>query len=177
MPGNACMLCGTDLWDVGRYVSSGNVVLCQSCVDVLKQAMDNAEGDGETEVKLPPRIHGEAPDPDAADNIAAAFYATFRSGGSGDLDDYLEDADELTEYIRQAGTRHPMAPSDVRVDAIRFRHPQLAEVRYQILLGGGPGGFPFQGKASYRDGKWRVTREALAEVLSRAGVVVPPPQR
>lgn len=174
MPGNACMMCGTDLWDVGRYVSTGNLVLCQSCVDILKRAMDNAEAHGEAEVKVPPRVHGEAPDPDAAERIAAAFYATFRSGGGGNLDDYLEDAEELTQYIEQAGSRHPMAPSDVRVEAIRFRSPRLAEVRYQILLGGGPAGFPFQGTAAYRDGKWRVTRQALADVLSRAGVVVPP---
>ena len=177
MPGNACMMCGTDLWDVARYVSTGNLVLCQSCVDILKQAMDDAEVDGETEVKLPPRVHGAAPDPEAADFIAAAFFATFRSGGAGNLGDYLEDAEELTQYIEQAASRHPMAPSDVRVEAIRFRSPKLAEVRYQILLGGGPAGFPFQGTAAYHDGKWRVTREALAEVLSRAGVVVPPRRR
>ena len=67
--GSVCMVCGVDLWDVERYVSVGAVVMCQSCVDALKRALDDADGTGEIEVALPappPRVYGSAPDEEAA---------------------------------------------------------------------------------------------------------------
>jgi hypothetical protein len=169
-----CMVCGADLWDVGRYVSAGSVVICQSCVDVLKTAMDRAQGDGETEVVIPPRVHGPVPDDDAASAVAKAFTMTFGSQYD-DLDDYLEDTDELGPLLAEGARRHGGGSQySARVDAIRFPHPDTAEVRYQIVMNGGPAGFPFEGTAIRRDGCWRVTRETVARALSGAGVFVPP---
>ncbi len=170
-----CMVCGADLWDVARYVSAGSVVICQSCVDVLKTAMDRAEGDGETEVVIPPRVHGPVPDEDAVAAVAKAFTMTFGSQYD-DLDDFLEDAAELGALLAEAGRRHGGGGGQysVRVDAIRFPRPDTAEVRFQIVLNGGPAGFAFQGTALRRDGLWRVSRETVARVVSGAGVFVPP---
>jgi hypothetical protein len=168
------MVCGADLWDVARYVSAGSVVICQSCIDVLKTAMDRAQGDGETEVVIPPRVHGAVPDDDAAAAVAKAFTMTFGSQFD-DLDHYLEDATELGALLAEGARRHGGGSQySARVDAIRFPRPDTAEVRYQIVMNGGPAGFPFQGSAVRRDGHWRVTRETVARALSGAGVFVPP---
>ena len=174
--GSVCMVCGVDLWDVDRYVSAGAVVICQSCVDALKRVMDDADGTGEIEVRLPappPRVHGAAPDDEAAAAIARAFVRTFDSD-EDQLDDDLEDAAELGALLAQArGRAGPTASFAARVDGIRFRSPDRAEVRFQILMNGNPMG-SFQGSAVRRDRHWRVTRETIARLLANYGVAVPP---
>jgi hypothetical protein len=174
--GSACMVCGVDLWDVERYVSTGAVVICQSCVEVLKRAIDDADDTGEIEVRLPappPRVHGPAPDDEAASEIAWAFTRTFDSD-EDQLDDALEDAAELGALLAQArGRVGPTTRFAARVDGIRFRSPDLAEVRFQILMNGNPMG-SFQGSAARRDGRWRVTRETVARLLANYGVTVAP---
>lgn len=171
--GSSCMVCGTDLWDVERYASAGAVVICQACVDVLKRAMDDADGTGEIEVTLPPRVHGDAPDAEAAMCVARAFVRTFGSEYD-DLDDYLEDAAELGPLLRQGAVRFgPAAHFTGRVNALRFPRPDVAEVRFQILMNGNPTGWQFEGTAARRDGKWRVTRDTVARVLRTTGVDVP----
>jgi hypothetical protein len=174
--GSACMVCGIDLWDVERYVSAGAVVICQSCVEVLKRAMDDTSATGEIEVRLPappPRVHGTAPDDEAAADIARAFVRTFDSD-EDQLDGELEDAAELGALLAQArGRAGPAARFAARVDGIRFRSSDLAEVRFQILMNGNPMG-NFQGSAARRGGHWRVTRETIARLLANYGVVVAP---
>jgi hypothetical protein len=160
-------------------VSAGSVVICQSCVDALKRAMDNADGSGEIEVALPappPRVHGPAPDDEAAAAIAGAFSRTFDSDEDR-LDDALEDAVELGALLAQArGRAGPAASFAARVDGIRFRSPDLAEVRFQILMNGNPMG-SFQGSAARRDGHWRVTRETITRLLANYGIAVRAPRR
>jgi hypothetical protein len=174
--GSVCSVCGVDLWDVERYVSAGPVAICESCVDVLKRAVDDAGGTGEIEVRLPaprPRVHGPAPDDDAAAAIAGAFIRTFDSD-EDQLDDDLEDAVELGALLTQArGRAGPAARFAARVDGIRFRSSDLAEVRFQILMNANPVG-SFQGSAARRDGHWRVTRETISRLLANYGVVVAP---
>src|SRR5262245_16197546 len=95
--GSLCMACGVDLWDVYRYVSAGSVVICQSCVDALKRAADDAPGAGEIAVEVPaplPRVQGTPPDDEAAAAITRAFTRTFASDVE-DLDNDLEDATEV----------------------------------------------------------------------------------
>jgi hypothetical protein len=174
--GSVCMVCGIDLWDVERYASAGAVVICQSCVDVVKRAVDDAGATGEIEVRLPappPRVHGAAPDDEAAAEIAVAFTRTFDSD-EDQLEDELEDAAELGALLAQArGRVGPAARFAARVDGIRFRSSDRAEVRFQILMNGNPMG-SFQGSAARRDGHWRVTRETIARLLANYGVVVAP---
>ncbi|MBV8951211.1 MAG: hypothetical protein JOZ99_10075, partial [Actinobacteria bacterium] len=128
---------------------------------------------GKTEVTLPPRVHGPAPDDEAPAAVAKAFAQTFGSGAVVS-NDYVEDAEEMAGYIGQAGSRYgPLTQFTVRIDAIRFPDPDIAEVRFQMVMNAGPSGFPFQGAARRRDGTWRVTRDTVARVLGTAGVTVP----
>lgn len=123
---------------------------------------------------LPPRVHGEAPDPDAAMHVARAFVRTFGSDDD-DLDDYLEDAAELGALLRQGAVRFgPAARFTARVNALRFPRHDLAEVRFQMLMNGNPTGYQFEGTAARSDGTWRVTRDTVARVLRTTGVDVPP---
>ncbi len=81
--GSVCMVCGVDLWDVERYVSAGAVVICQSCIDVLKRAIDDTDETGEIEVRLPvppPRVHGPVPDDDSAGENRAGVFPDIRFG-------------------------------------------------------------------------------------------------
>jgi hypothetical protein len=135
--------------------------------------MDGAQGNGETEVIIPPRVHGDAPDDDAPVAVARAFTLTFQSGYS-DLDDYLEDATELGPLLERGGQQRGGGSYSARVEAIRFPRADIAEVRYQILMNGSPSGFAFQGSAVCRGGKWRVTRRTISQVLATVGVTVPP---
>jgi hypothetical protein len=170
------MACGVDLWDVDRYVSVGAVVICESCLDVVTRAVDKAHGSGEIVVHVPaptPRVHGPVPDEDAAAEIASAFVRTFDSD-EDQLDDDLEDAAELGALLAQAGARvGPATHFGARVDGIRFRDPNLAEVRFQVLMSGNPVG-SFQGSAArHDDGRWRVTRQTVARLLANYGIEKP----
>jgi hypothetical protein len=171
------MVCGADLWDVERYVSAGAVQVCAGCVDALKQALDRTDDIGEIEVVPAPKVHGPAPSDEAAAMVAKAFSRTFGSRYDA-LDDYLEDAQELGNLLREGAGRYgPGAQFSARVDAIRFPRPDLSEVRFQILAGNSPVGFAFQGTATLRDGHWRVSRETVARLLSTIGMNVGRPRR
>jgi len=112
-------------------------------------------------------VHGPAPDNEAAAAIARAFTRTHNSD-----QDQLDDASELGALLAQArGRAGPGATFAGRVDGIRFRSPDLAEVRFQILMNGNPMG-NFQGSAARRDGHWRVTRETIARLLATYGIPV-----
>jgi hypothetical protein len=175
--GSVCMACGVDLWDVERYLSAGSVVICESCVELLNRAVNDTNASGEIEVRIPvpaPRVHGPVPGDDAVPAITKAFVRTFDSNEDR-LDDDLEDATELGALLAQARTRGgPAARFSARVDGIRFRTDDVAEVRYQILMNGNPMG-SFQGSAArHDDGHWRVTRQTVARLLGNYGVQVPP---
>ena len=142
------MVCGADLWDVDRYITAGGISICAACVTLLKDAIDNASEAGGTEVTLPPRVHGAAPDADAPAAVAQAFTSTF-SRGSENLGEYLEDADELVPLFEQAGrTVGPLAQLRVRIDAMRFPAEDTAEVRFQILSMAVPPAFPSRERRS-----------------------------
>ena len=81
--------------------------------------MDAETGTGATEVVIPPRVHGSAPDPEAAAAIAKAFALTFQSGFS-ELDDCLEDAGELGPLLEQAGRQRGAGQYAARVGVAMF---------------------------------------------------------
>jgi hypothetical protein len=175
--GFSCMVCGMDLWDVGRYVSAGAVVICDSCIGILKDAVDGAEGSGNTEVMLPPRTSGPVPDDSSAAAIAKAFVMTFGSEYD-DLDDYLEAASELGPVLAQAGAQFGGARFTTRVNRIRFTNADQADVRFQVCMNGALTGWPFQGTAVRGDdGHWRVTRETVWRVVPGGGGPFPGPRR
>jgi len=166
------MVCGVDLWDVERYASAGSLTICQPCVDAIKSALDGTKEPGEVAVRVPvasPPVHGEAPDEHAASAIARAFARTFDSD-EDQLDDDLEDAGELGPALAESRSRFaPATHFGARVDAIRFRTSDRAEVRFRVLMSGNPVG-SFQGSAARSDGKWRVTRDTVVRLLASDGV-------
>jgi hypothetical protein len=174
----ACLFCGRDLWDVGRYVSSGPVAICDACIADAARALQQAAARGETEVLMPPRVFGGSADADrdSAREIAEAFRGVF--GGAREqpvFSTVLEDGEELGAYLLEGRERHGNVQSSGRVNAVRFTRPDRAEVRFHIDLQRGMGGtFPMIGEAVHRDGRWLVSRETFASVLARGGIQIPP---
>ena len=147
-------------------MSAGLVSICARCIDDAQRMMTDARVE-DRQLFLPPRVFGEEPDP-------AAHEAVIRAITDPPSRDNLEDFDELEPYLprsRQAPSQHLLAST--RVLRVRFLSPTLAEVQFEIYLGG-QGGFPFTHQVS-RDGQqWLRSREDQAELLRRGGVVVPP---
>jgi hypothetical protein len=163
--GAACMVCGTDLWDVERYVDAVAVVICEPCVDRLRDALDTGQPTGAIELRMPPRVHGDAPDEGAVGAVADAFVQTFGCEYH-DLDDYMEDASTLGPQLAgRAQSFGPGARFTARVDRMRFTSPRRAEVRFQICMNGRPvvtlGGAAVRGA----DDNWRVTRGTVMGVM------------
>jgi Clp amino terminal domain, pathogenicity island component/ClpX C4-type zinc finger len=162
---NLCSFCQRDLWEVQHYVSAGVVSICAQCIEDAQRMMSDARVE-DHRLFLPPRVFGEEPDP-------AAREAVIRAITDPPSRDNLEDFDELEPYLGEAGRRHPGVSASTRVSRVRFLSPTLAEVQFEIYLGG-QGGFPFTHQVR-RDGqRWLRRREDQAELLRRGGVVVPP---
>jgi hypothetical protein len=170
-----CSFCGRDLWEVGRYVSAGPATICEDCTAAAVGALKEAKTTPGGEIPFPPRLFGTAPDDRAVDEVVAVL--TFLLGDTpiehASLSDAIEDADELEPYLQEAGRRHSVRPSAVRVERLRFLDDDTAEVEFVIQLHGGQG-FSITGNAVRRDDRWFISRETVARVLQLGGIVVPP---
>jgi hypothetical protein len=124
-------------------------------------------------VVFPPRLFGTAPDDRTVDEVVAVFQTLFGAPPGEPDATAVEEAEDLEPYLAEAGRRHPVRPSAVRVERLRFLDDDSADVEFVIHLHGGPG-FPFSGRAVRRDDQWLVSRDTVARVLQRAGVVVAP---
>ena len=161
-------MCGRDLWEVTRYVSAGHLQVCDVCLDVARQALENADPEAGREVFMPPRVFGEVPDAKAVSEITTAFQLVHT-----DPHRYQEDAEELAPYIQTAEERTPIRRTGAYVDRIQFVAPEKAEVRFHLLLtAAGP--FVFEGSAVQRDGRWLVSRDTSVRLLGFGGIQVPP---
>lgn len=172
--GRFCSFCGRDLWEVERYVTTGAATICELCVELARQTLVAAGPDAARELSLPPRVFGDAPDAEALDDVVNAFRMAFVGDPtqSSEALRHMEDPDDLAPYVEEASRRTSVRVETIRVDRIRFIGSGRAEVRFQLVLSGG-GGFPFEGLAVNSGGRWLVSRETMARVLSRGGVVVP----
>ncbi len=129
-------------------------MICADCVEVASEVLPQAPEEGGRELNFPPRVFGEPPDDSAVSDITESFRMVFGgAAGRPELrEGHLEDAEEMCALLDAAGERNPgMGPSKTRVDRIRFVSPDLADVRFQIVLPAG-GAFPFDGQAVRRDG-------------------------
>jgi hypothetical protein len=148
----AFAFCGSDLWEVSKYVSAGHVAICADCVEVASACLLSSAGSLDREIFFPPRCFGVVPDEEAVHAIAKVFHEVF-GGGAADRKvraDYLEDAEELAGVFDEAGARHPGVTASARVDRIRFLDQDTAEVRFQLTVGGGPGPM-FDGRVVRRE--------------------------
>ena len=169
----SCMLCGRDSWEVDHYVTDGNVMVCQVCIQDAAAAMDEA-GEETRLVRLPPRVFGTEPASGAAASIARSVAAVVGPEPDEGWDPYLEDAAEVLPYVLQARQRTPLGTAQGIVRRLRFLSPTTAWVYLAVHLGPGSSGFPFEGPVRLIDGSWKVTRELLAKMIGAAGVELPP---
>ncbi len=167
-----CSFCGRDLWEVGRYVSTGTATtICEDCLRIALGALETYAPDRGGEVPFPPRLFGTAPDEDAVEQVVAAFRTSF--GPDPDRRNALENVDELEPYMAEARQRQPGEATPIRVERLRFLDGDTAEVQFQVGLVGGPG-VTYNGTAVRRGGHWMVSRDTMAQVLRPTGVIVPP---
>jgi hypothetical protein len=169
----SCILCGRDSWEVDHYVTDGNVMVCQVCIEDAAAAMDEA-GEETRLVRLPPRVFGKEPTPGAAASIARSIAAMVGPEPDEGWDAYLEDAAEVRPFVLQARQRTPLGGAQGIVRRLRFLSPTTAWVYLAVHLGPGSSGFPFEGPVRLIDGSWKVTRELQAKMLGAAGVELPP---
>jgi hypothetical protein len=175
-PAQACSFCGRDLWEVDRYVTGSAGVICDACVESTRQALESAPAEAGRALTLPPRVFGDAPDPDAVPEIETAVRAVF--GGEDDQEwvRSLEDGKRLLPIRMEVRTRlPPTSEISVRLDRVRFHGTDEAEMRFTISLGAG--GFSYEGRVRRKAGRWEVTRETYCQVIQQVGVRCPPPER
>ena len=118
---------------------------------------------------------------DAEDAIERAYEIVLASGLSDrEPAAAIESGDNLVETMREVQSLFPIRPQiDVSVDYVRFLDEDEAEVGYGLLLPGPrplPGAFPSNGYAVNEGGTWKMARATYAELVGRAGIVVPPPK-
>jgi hypothetical protein len=165
-----CMLCGRDLWDVPKYVSAGHVCICAECINLAHEQLLASAGSADRVVLFPPRVFGAVPDAEAVDAITTTFSALFGADAprTQDRSAYLEDAEDLTPVVQEAGARNPGMTATTHVDRIRSLDRDTAEVRFQLLVAGGQGPI-FAGRVVRRRRSWIATRETALRVLALGG--------
>ncbi|MBO0731163.1 MAG: hypothetical protein J2P57_18045, partial [Acidimicrobiaceae bacterium] len=164
-----------ELWEVDRFITAGDVKVCEQCVTTAGEVLRAAQLEGRgPELQLPPRAFGEVPDDHALDEIVSVFERVF-SGTVSDADraTFLEDADGLRAYEEEAVERHGRRLTGCRVERVRFIGPVRARVRFTLTLTQG-GTIQMDGIARQRDGLWKVSRDTQVDLLRRIGVQVPP---
>jgi hypothetical protein len=178
LPAQACSFCGRDLWEVDRYVTGSAGVICDACVESTRQALESAPAEAGRALTLPPRVFGEPPDGDAMAEIDSAVGAVF--GGEDDEEwvRSLEDGQRLLPVRTEVRARvPPMSDISVRLDRVRFRGTDDAEMRFTISLAPSAGGFSYEGSLHRNAGRWQVTRDTYCLVIQQLGVRCPPPER
>jgi Clp amino terminal domain, pathogenicity island component/ClpX C4-type zinc finger len=170
-----CVLCGRDLWEVGRYVRGESGAVCDECISTSAQTLADSSDDRRA-VTLPPRLYGfEEVDPSTPTAITESFQRAFASGAPEEAARVIEDGDAIQPFMAQAGERAPhIRPTGVHVNRIRFTGKNHAEVRFTLELAGGPDGITFDGTAIRQQDRWLVSRETVGQMLAPVGVRLPP---
>jgi Clp amino terminal domain, pathogenicity island component len=170
-----CVLCGRDLWEVGRYVRGETGAVCEECISASVQTLAVSRGD-QRAVTLPPRLYGaEGMDPATPAAITESFQRAFAGGTPEEAAPFIEDGETIQPFMAQAGERAPhIRPSGVHLNRIRFSGNNRAEVRFTLELAGGPDGITFEGTVIRQRDRWLVSRETIGQMLARVGVRLPP---
>ncbi len=172
-PHRTCALCGRDLWETERYVSGEFARVCDQCIAIGHQRIEDAESADEgPEIFLPPRVFGDVPSEEAVAQMVTAFEQAFNITDPAEETLYLEDPETLRSYRDEAARRTQQRIATCRVDRLRFVAPDRAVVRFTLTLTAG-GTFPIEGLAVCREGRWKVSRQTQADLLRRGGLQVP----
>jgi Clp amino terminal domain, pathogenicity island component len=157
-----CTVCGRDVWDVARYVVGASVVLCSDCVHEAAAAFASSD---ERKVAMPPRRAGDpAPSPDELVDIQRAFTEGF--AGDSTL---VEDGEQIRHVGDQVARRMPGMTATFVVERVRLAGPDVAEVRFTIVVESPTLRIPTEGRALRIDGVWKVARETYLAVMARGG--------
>jgi Clp amino terminal domain, pathogenicity island component len=170
-----CVLCGRDLWEVGRYVNGEAGAVCEECISASVQTLADSPAD-QRALALPPRLYGaEGMDPATPAAITESFRRAFASGVPEEAANFIEDGEAIQPFMAKAGERAPhIRPTGVRLNRIRFIGENRAEVRFTLELAGGPDGITFDGSAIRKHDRWLVSRETVGQMLAPVGVRLPP---
>jgi hypothetical protein len=175
--GNRCAFCDRDLWEVQASVAGPHVAICGDCVEAAAVALRDAAASGaptHDPLPLPPRVFGEPAHTGEAALVVAAVRGAIASELPPDEQAAcMEDGARLVPLIEQAGARFRGQQISLVIGALRFVAEHHAQVRYEIVIGGGPR-VPFTGDVVRRDGRWMVTRDTIVHMIGRAGVHPPP---
>jgi len=174
-----CLFCERREDTVGKLVGARGVFICDRCVRQAIGAIDDSADTDKRARMKPPRIGPAAPTRKTPSRWA---YEIVLASGLSDREPAaaIESGDNLVETMREVQSLFPIRPQiDVSVDYVRFLDEDEAEVGYGLLLPGPrplPGAFPSNGYAVNEGGTWKMARATYAELVGRAGIVVPPPK-
>lgn len=133
----------------------------------------------------PPGVGARPPDEEAARaEVADAFSRMTVVDDAAGCIPTVEGSANLVEPLREAGRRFatrpppgqpPMPPTVVTVDSVRFASEEEAVVQYSLVYGAARV-IGRVGRAVLVDGRWKVARDTLCDLLSLIGVACPPPE-
>jgi hypothetical protein len=136
---------------------------------------------GGSMVGMPRPHHHEptGPGPEDEDAATAAIQAALDAlfGPRGDDLAGVEGGEGLGPILDLARERNAgliQGDFSVRLGQTRFVHARLAEIECRTVAGGMANGQPLSGFAFEQDGRWLISRETLARLLSMGGVSLPP---
>lgn len=162
-----CSFCGRRSPDTGIVFTGPGVVICEQCVAHAHAYLRS----GESQWSGGPSSAGSSAPPETR-AISEAFAHLGDPGGPHGEDlPNVEAGDGLARYVHAGSARYPGAVVAFVVDDVHLLSGERAEVRFHTT------GFvtmPFEGLAVREQGRWKVARSTLANLLARAGVSLPP---
>jgi hypothetical protein len=177
-----CLFCGRREGAVAKLVSGRGAYICDRCVRLAAEALDDPALGGNVVRIKPPRVNPANRD-EAEDAIERAYETVLVS----DLSDperaaAIESGGNLVATMREVQARYPLRTRiDVTIEYVRFLDEDEAEVGFTLLMPGPaavPGmQIPSRGYAVRQGGVWKMARATYAELVGRLGVTVPPPDQ
>jgi hypothetical protein len=173
--GARCSFCLRTVEHVERYVRGRDALICDACVARAQELVAGAGEGGPKRLRLPPPFLPQVQTPEAEAEVVNAFETVFGNDAGVDARlGLIEASGNLREVVTQmVAVARQFGNPDIWVDMVRFIAHGEADVDYSALLGGG-NRFPMHGDAVLDGGTWKVSRVTYEQMVSMAGVQLPP---
>jgi hypothetical protein len=177
--GRRCLFCQRGEGAVAKLVSARGAYICDRCVRIAVEAINDSSNTGKIVRIKPPRFE-PGNRAEAEDAIERAYEIVLASTLSdSERAAAIESGDNLLPTMQEVQRRYPMRTQlDVVIDYVRFLDEDEAEVGFALLLPGPtpvPGmQIPSKGYAVRQDGIWKMARGTYAELVGRLGITIPP---